>query len=143
MKKAEEVHGSLRKSQKLMAIKEHELAEARQEITELERTWSNYEKQVQEKGASWGRDIQLDEDQVSVCQTTPSFPFRQTKSQLILCRRWELVVQPLMFVSCSTYSLNNEKPSAVYVTVYSTLHTYTVYSTSMYVCGIFFSKSRS
>ncbi|XP_041794643.1 structural maintenance of chromosomes protein 1B [Chelmon rostratus] len=64
MKKAEEVHGSLRKSQKLMAIKEHELAEARQEITELERTWSNYEKQVQEKGASWGRDIQLDEDQL-------------------------------------------------------------------------------
>ncbi|XP_076588533.1 structural maintenance of chromosomes protein 1B [Chaetodon auriga] len=64
MKKAEEVRGSLRKSQKLMAIKEQELAEAQQEITELERTWSTYEKQVQEKAASRGRDVKLDEDQL-------------------------------------------------------------------------------
>ncbi|XP_070827903.1 structural maintenance of chromosomes protein 1B [Chaetodon trifascialis] len=64
MKKAEEVRGSLRRGQKLMAIKEQELAEARQEITELERTWSIYEKQVQERGASRGRDVKLDEDQL-------------------------------------------------------------------------------
>lgn len=69
MKKAEEVRGALRKSQKLVAIKEQELAEGRHEIADLERTWRNYEKQVQEKGDSHGRDIELDEDQVSVCQT--------------------------------------------------------------------------
>ncbi|XP_029290074.1 LOW QUALITY PROTEIN: structural maintenance of chromosomes protein 1B [Cottoperca gobio] len=63
-KKAEEVRDALRKSQKLKAIKEQELAEGRQEISELERTWRNYEKQVQEKGAALGRDIDLDEDQL-------------------------------------------------------------------------------
>lgn len=81
MKKAEEVRNALRKSQKLMAIKEQELAEEQQEITELERTWRNHEKQAQEKGASRGREIELDEDQVSVYQkTTPPSLFRQTKS---------------------------------------------------------------
>uniref|UniRef100_UPI0037E7EC47 structural maintenance of chromosomes protein 1B n=1 Tax=Semicossyphus pulcher TaxID=241346 RepID=UPI0037E7EC47 len=64
MKKAEEVRDALRKSQKLMAIKEQELAEGRQEIAELEMTWRSYEKQAQEKGASRGRDIDLDEDQL-------------------------------------------------------------------------------
>lgn len=82
MKKAEEVRDALRKSQKLMAIKEQELAEGRQELTELERTWRNYEKQEKGKGGSVGRDIKLDEEQVSVCPTTPvSFLFRPTKSQ--------------------------------------------------------------
>lgn len=68
MKKAEERRDALRKSQRLMVIKEQELAENQQEITELEGAWRNYEKQVQEKGASRGRDIELDEDQVSVFQ---------------------------------------------------------------------------
>ncbi|XP_078112662.1 structural maintenance of chromosomes protein 1B isoform X1 [Sander vitreus] len=63
MKKAEEVRDALRKSQKLIASKERELTEGRQEISELERTWKNYEKQIQEKGASLGRDVELDEDQ--------------------------------------------------------------------------------
>lgn len=66
MKKAEEVRDALRKSQKLMAFKEQDLEEGRQEICELERTWRNYERQQQEKAASLGRDIELDEDQVSV-----------------------------------------------------------------------------
>uniref|UniRef100_A0A8C4H044 Structural maintenance of chromosomes protein n=1 Tax=Dicentrarchus labrax TaxID=13489 RepID=A0A8C4H044_DICLA len=65
MKKAEEVRNALKKNQKLMAIKQQELAEGQREIAELERTWRSFEKQVQEKGASRGRDIQLDEDQVS------------------------------------------------------------------------------
>uniref|UniRef100_A0A671TT93 Structural maintenance of chromosomes 1B n=1 Tax=Sparus aurata TaxID=8175 RepID=A0A671TT93_SPAAU len=64
VKKAEERRDALRKSQRLMVIKEQELAENQQEITELEGAWRNYEKQVQEKGASRGRDIELDEDQV-------------------------------------------------------------------------------
>ncbi|XP_045892216.1 structural maintenance of chromosomes protein 1B [Micropterus dolomieu] len=64
MKKAEEVRGALRKSHKLMDIKEQELAEGRQEITELEKTWRNYEKQTQERGTSRVRDIELDEDQL-------------------------------------------------------------------------------
>uniref|UniRef100_A0A8C3A251 Structural maintenance of chromosomes protein n=1 Tax=Cyclopterus lumpus TaxID=8103 RepID=A0A8C3A251_CYCLU len=68
MKKAGEVRDALRKSQKLIAIKEQELAEERQEISELERTWRNYEKEQKKKGASLKRDIQLDEDQVSLCQ---------------------------------------------------------------------------
>ncbi|XP_034735196.1 structural maintenance of chromosomes protein 1B [Etheostoma cragini] len=64
MKKAEEVRDVLRKSQKLIASKERELTEGRQEISELERTWKNYEKQIQEKGASLGRDVELDKDQL-------------------------------------------------------------------------------
>uniref|UniRef100_A0A671TSZ4 Structural maintenance of chromosomes 1B n=1 Tax=Sparus aurata TaxID=8175 RepID=A0A671TSZ4_SPAAU len=64
VKKAEERRDALRKSQRLMVIKEQELAENQQEITELEGAWRNYEKQVQEKGASRGRDIELDEDQL-------------------------------------------------------------------------------
>uniref|UniRef100_A0A8C3A122 Structural maintenance of chromosomes protein n=1 Tax=Cyclopterus lumpus TaxID=8103 RepID=A0A8C3A122_CYCLU len=66
MKKAGEVRDALRKSQKLIAIKEQELAEERQEISELERTWRNYEKEQKKKGASLKRDIQLDEDQVKL-----------------------------------------------------------------------------
>ncbi|KAM9352307.1 structural maintenance of chromosomes protein 1B [Symphorus nematophorus] len=64
MKKAEEYRDALRKSQKLMTIKEQELAEGRHEIAELKRTWRNYEKQAQKKGTSQGRDIELDEDQL-------------------------------------------------------------------------------
>ncbi|KAM7002632.1 structural maintenance of chromosomes protein 1B [Tautogolabrus adspersus] len=64
MKKAQEVHDALRKSQKLMAIKEQEMAGGRQEIAELEMTWRSYEKQAQEMGDSRGRDIDLDEDQL-------------------------------------------------------------------------------
>ncbi|XP_036962606.1 structural maintenance of chromosomes protein 1B isoform X2 [Acanthopagrus latus] len=65
MKKAEKLRDALRKSQRLIVNKEQELAENQQEITELERAWRNYEKQVQEKGASRGRDIELDEDQLA------------------------------------------------------------------------------
>ncbi|XP_032378601.1 structural maintenance of chromosomes protein 1B [Etheostoma spectabile] len=64
MKKAEEVRDALKKSQKLIASKEWELTAGRQEISELERTWKNYEKQIQEKGASLGRDVELDKDQL-------------------------------------------------------------------------------
>ncbi|KAK5927533.1 hypothetical protein CgunFtcFv8_012680 [Champsocephalus gunnari] len=64
IKKAEGLRVALRKIQKLMAFKEQELAEGRQEIGELERSWRNYEKQVQQKGAALGRDIELDESQV-------------------------------------------------------------------------------
>uniref|UniRef100_A0A3P8SNH0 Structural maintenance of chromosomes 1B n=1 Tax=Amphiprion percula TaxID=161767 RepID=A0A3P8SNH0_AMPPE len=64
MKKAEEARCSLKKSQKLLTIKEQELAEDRQEIVELERTWKNYEKQVREQEATKRRDIELDEDQL-------------------------------------------------------------------------------
>ncbi|XP_074489832.1 structural maintenance of chromosomes protein 1B [Sebastes fasciatus] len=64
MTKAEEIRNALRKSRKQMAGKEQELADGQQEISELERTWRNYEKQVLEKGASLERDIELDEDQL-------------------------------------------------------------------------------
>ncbi|XP_044213194.1 structural maintenance of chromosomes protein 1B isoform X1 [Thunnus albacares] len=62
-KKAEGVRDALKKSQKLMALKEQELAEDRQEIAELERTWRKYEKQVRKESVS-RRDIELDEDQL-------------------------------------------------------------------------------
>ncbi|XP_008293032.1 structural maintenance of chromosomes protein 1B [Stegastes partitus] len=64
MKKAEEARLSLRKSQKLLAIKEQELAEGRQDIAELERTWRHYEKQVKESGPAQKRDVELDKDQL-------------------------------------------------------------------------------
>uniref|UniRef100_A0A4W6FZ79 Structural maintenance of chromosomes 1B n=1 Tax=Lates calcarifer TaxID=8187 RepID=A0A4W6FZ79_LATCA len=63
-KKAEEVRNALKKDQRLLAVKKQELAEGRQEIAELERTWSIYERRVQEQGASRGRDIELEEDQL-------------------------------------------------------------------------------
>lgn len=66
MKKTEEAGYTLKKGQKQLAIKEQELAESRQEITELEKTWRNYKRQVQEQGAVQGRDIELDEDQVMI-----------------------------------------------------------------------------
>ncbi|KAJ4918416.1 hypothetical protein JOQ06_022228 [Pogonophryne albipinna] len=47
MKKVEGLRAALRKIQKLMAFKEQELAEGREEIGELERSWRNYEKQVE------------------------------------------------------------------------------------------------
>ncbi|XP_068594981.1 structural maintenance of chromosomes protein 1B [Brachionichthys hirsutus] len=64
MKKAEGACDALRKSQKLIAIEEQELAEGRQEIAELETTWRNYEKQARENGGPLRRDIELDEDQL-------------------------------------------------------------------------------
>ncbi|KAM7397139.1 hypothetical protein PAMP_020136 [Pampus punctatissimus] len=63
-KKAEQVRDALKKNKKLMALKEQQLAEGRQEIAELERTWRSYEKQVQKQAVSQGRDIELDEDQL-------------------------------------------------------------------------------
>ncbi|XP_071347064.1 structural maintenance of chromosomes protein 1B isoform X2 [Trachinotus anak] len=64
MKKAEKVRDALKKNQKLLAIKKKELAEGRQEIAELERTWRNYEKQVQQQATTRGRDIELEADQL-------------------------------------------------------------------------------
>uniref|UniRef100_A0A7N8XW47 Structural maintenance of chromosomes protein n=1 Tax=Mastacembelus armatus TaxID=205130 RepID=A0A7N8XW47_9TELE len=64
MKKIEEVRNTLKKSQKLLLIKEQKVAEGQQEMGELERTWRNYEKQVQEQEAARGEDVELDEDQV-------------------------------------------------------------------------------
>lgn len=64
IKKAEEMHNAVQKSQKLLVIKEQEVAAGHQEVEELRRTWKNYEKQIQEEGAASGRDIELDEDQV-------------------------------------------------------------------------------
>ncbi|XP_028286326.1 structural maintenance of chromosomes protein 1B [Parambassis ranga] len=64
LKKTEEAGYTLKKGQKQLAVKEQELADSRQEIAELEKTWRHYERQVQEQGAIQGRDIELDEDQL-------------------------------------------------------------------------------
>lgn len=72
MKKAEETRDALRKCQKLMTTQEQQLADGQQELAELEKAWSSYEKQVQQQGALSGRDIELDRDQVS--QTTKTLP---------------------------------------------------------------------
>ncbi|XP_047453101.1 structural maintenance of chromosomes protein 1B [Mugil cephalus] len=64
VKKAEKLRDALKKGQKQLAIKEQELAEGQQEITDLQRAWRTYEKQVQEQGAASGRDIELNEDQL-------------------------------------------------------------------------------
>lgn len=73
MKKAEEIRSALKKNRKLQAIKEQELADGRQELAELEKTWRNYEKQVQQEGAFRGRDVELDKDQASVSRYTIYF----------------------------------------------------------------------
>ncbi|MED6261553.1 hypothetical protein ATANTOWER_006710, partial [Ataeniobius toweri] len=62
-KKAAEIRDAVKKNGKMLAVKEQELAEGRQEIAELERTWKRYEKQTQE-GVARGRDIDLDEAQL-------------------------------------------------------------------------------
>lgn len=70
MKKEKEACEALKKSQKLIAIKEQELAEERQEISELETIRRNYATQQKKKGTSMERVIELDEDQVSMCWKT-------------------------------------------------------------------------
>ncbi|XP_062276792.1 structural maintenance of chromosomes protein 1B [Scomber scombrus] len=62
-KKADGIRDTLKKGQKQITIKEQDLAEGRQEIAELERTWKNYEKQAKKEGVS-RMDIDLDEDQL-------------------------------------------------------------------------------
>uniref|UniRef100_A0A3Q3WRR2 Structural maintenance of chromosomes protein n=1 Tax=Mola mola TaxID=94237 RepID=A0A3Q3WRR2_MOLML len=62
-KKSEETRDALKKSLKLIAVKEQELAEVRQEITDLERTWRSCEMQAEHEGAS-RRVIELNEDQL-------------------------------------------------------------------------------
>ncbi|XP_040019206.2 structural maintenance of chromosomes protein 1B [Gasterosteus aculeatus] len=64
MKKEKEACEALKKSQKLIAIKEQELAEERQEISELETIRRNYATQQKKKGTSMERVIELDEDQL-------------------------------------------------------------------------------
>ncbi|KAK2880477.1 structural maintenance of chromosomes protein 1B [Channa argus] len=64
MKKAEEICKALKKNQKVLATKVQDLADGQRELAELERTWKNYEKQVQQHGPSRGRDIELDKDQL-------------------------------------------------------------------------------
>uniref|UniRef100_A0AAX7VYZ2 SMC hinge domain-containing protein n=1 Tax=Astatotilapia calliptera TaxID=8154 RepID=A0AAX7VYZ2_ASTCA len=63
VKKAEDLRDALKKSQRMFSTKEQELEEHQQEISQLKRSWRNYEKQVQEQGAARGRDIELDMDQ--------------------------------------------------------------------------------
>ncbi|XP_061576288.1 structural maintenance of chromosomes protein 1B [Cololabis saira] len=63
LKKNKEIRDAVKKSQKLLAIKEQELAEGRQEIAELKKTWKTYEKKIQEEGVARGRGIELDQDQ--------------------------------------------------------------------------------
>lgn len=68
LKKMMELRDVARKKQKLLAVKEQELAEGRQEVSELKRTWRNYEKQIQEEGAVRGRGVELDQNQVNQLQ---------------------------------------------------------------------------
>lgn len=64
VKKAEDLRDALKKSQRMFSTKEQELEEHQQEISQLKKSWRNYEMQVQEQGAARGRDIELDMDQV-------------------------------------------------------------------------------
>lgn len=62
-KKMEQGRDALMKAQKHLVSKEKEVAEGKQQIEELEKSWRTYEKAAQEK-VSRERDVQLDEDQV-------------------------------------------------------------------------------
>ncbi|XP_061750436.1 structural maintenance of chromosomes protein 1B [Nerophis ophidion] len=63
LKKREEIKGALKKSQKLLALKEQEIAETQKEKADLEKTWIIYENQFQEEKQSQEMDIELDEMQ--------------------------------------------------------------------------------
>lgn len=63
-RKVEEVRTSLLKSQKQQAKKEQELQELETEMAELERAWRVYEKEIEERVAQRGEDVQLEEAQV-------------------------------------------------------------------------------
>lgn len=64
-KKMEIDREALKKAKKRLAVKEQDLAEGKQQMEELERSWRNFEKAAREK-VSRERDIELDEDQVCV-----------------------------------------------------------------------------
>ncbi|XP_008309879.1 structural maintenance of chromosomes protein 1B isoform X2 [Cynoglossus semilaevis] len=63
-KKVEDAGKSLKNKYKLLSKKEQDIEESQQEIKELERTWKHYEKQAQQQRASYGRDIELEADQL-------------------------------------------------------------------------------
>ncbi|XP_013884805.1 structural maintenance of chromosomes protein 1B [Austrofundulus limnaeus] len=92
LKKAEEMHDAVKKSQKLMAIKEQEMAEGWQEVAELERTWKNYEKQIQEEVAARGRDIEFDKEQLDRYEELKQLAQKQgaVLSQQAEKMHWEL-----------------------------------------------------
>lgn len=64
-KKKEIDREALKKAEKHLVMKEQDLAEGKQQMEELERSWRNFEKKALEK-VSRERDIELDEDQVCV-----------------------------------------------------------------------------
>lgn len=64
-KKMEIEREALKKAEKRLVMKEQDLAEGKQQMEELERSWRNFEKKALEK-VSRERDIELDEDQVCV-----------------------------------------------------------------------------
>ncbi|XP_008409065.1 structural maintenance of chromosomes protein 1B [Poecilia reticulata] len=63
VKKAEEIGDAVKKKRRVLAAKEQQLEEGRQEVVELQRAWRRYEKQTQD-GVVRGKDISLDEDQL-------------------------------------------------------------------------------
>ncbi|XP_054633264.1 structural maintenance of chromosomes protein 1B isoform X2 [Dunckerocampus dactyliophorus] len=63
LKKIDELRNGIKKRQKLLALKEQEIAEAQQDKVDLEKTWRMYERQFQEQRLSQGMDIELDEEQ--------------------------------------------------------------------------------
>lgn len=64
VKKMEQARNAFIKLEKHLVMKGQELAEVKQQMEELERSWSIYEHEAREKGVSRERDIELNEDQV-------------------------------------------------------------------------------
>lgn len=62
-KKVEDNRKSLKKAEQLLVLKEQELSDGRQELSELEEVWRSHETQAQRQQAT--RVIQLDQDQVT------------------------------------------------------------------------------
>ncbi|XP_077425692.1 structural maintenance of chromosomes protein 1B isoform X2 [Vanacampus margaritifer] len=63
LKKIDELQASAKKSQKVLARVEQELAEVQNEKEELNNTWRIYEEQFREQIMSQSRDVELDESQ--------------------------------------------------------------------------------
>uniref|UniRef100_A0A3B5KX13 SMC hinge domain-containing protein n=1 Tax=Xiphophorus couchianus TaxID=32473 RepID=A0A3B5KX13_9TELE len=94
VKKAEEICEAVKKKRRALAAKEQQLEEGRQEVAELQRAWRRYEKQTQE-GVARGRDISLDEDQVTMHEPYKELKVLAQKQGAVLCQQadklhWEV-----------------------------------------------------
>nr|XP_057932163.1 structural maintenance of chromosomes protein 1B isoform X2 [Doryrhamphus excisus] len=92
LKKIDELRHGIKKSQKLLALKEQEIAEIQQDKVNLEKTWRIYERQFQEQRLAQGMDIELDAEQRQRYKDLKELARKQNAvlSQQVEKLHWEL-----------------------------------------------------